>query len=150
MRVRSLGWEDPLEKGMTTQSSILAWRIPWTEEPGRLVYRVAKSQTWLKWLSTHKPKVNSHPRLEPLNLHTNFNDLAGFQVIFVTPLMGLWVSLMVFTDLLLQHISEGLLCIRQSSRHWEMQWKGDKPVFSWSLHFNGEEIRDTKAKWRIY
>ena len=34
MQVRSLGWEDPLEKGMATQSSILAWRIPWTEEPG--------------------------------------------------------------------------------------------------------------------
>ena len=32
--VRSLGWEDPLEKGMTTHSSTLAWRIPWTEEPG--------------------------------------------------------------------------------------------------------------------
>ena len=31
-----LGWEDPLEKGMITHSSILAWRIPWTEEPGRL------------------------------------------------------------------------------------------------------------------
>ena len=35
-RVQSLGWEDPLEKGMATHSSILAWRIPWTEEPGRL------------------------------------------------------------------------------------------------------------------
>ena len=34
--VRSLPWEDPLEKGMATHSSILAWRIPWTEEPGRL------------------------------------------------------------------------------------------------------------------
>ena len=32
-RVRSLGWEDTLEKGMATQSSILAWEIPWTEEP---------------------------------------------------------------------------------------------------------------------
>ena len=32
--VRSLGWEDPLEEGMATHSSILAWRIPWTEEPG--------------------------------------------------------------------------------------------------------------------
>ena len=31
-RVRSLGWEDPLDKGMVTHSSILAWRIPWTEE----------------------------------------------------------------------------------------------------------------------
>ena len=35
-QVPSLGWEDPLEKGMATHSSILAWRIPWTEEPGRL------------------------------------------------------------------------------------------------------------------
>ena len=34
--VQSLGWEDPLDKGMTTHSSILAWRIPWREEPGRL------------------------------------------------------------------------------------------------------------------
>ena len=34
--VRSLSWEDPLEKGMATHSSILAWRIPWTEKPGRL------------------------------------------------------------------------------------------------------------------
>ena len=35
-RVQSLGWEDTLEKGMATCSSILAWKIPWTEEPGRL------------------------------------------------------------------------------------------------------------------
>ena len=34
--VQSLHWEDPLEKGMATHSSILAWRIPWTEEPGGL------------------------------------------------------------------------------------------------------------------
>jgi len=35
-RVKSLGQEDPLEKGMAVHSSILAWRIPWTEKPGRL------------------------------------------------------------------------------------------------------------------
>ena len=34
--VRSLGWEDPLEEGMSTHSLIFAWRIPWTEEPGGL------------------------------------------------------------------------------------------------------------------
>ena len=33
-QVRSLGWEDPLEESMATHSSVLAWRIPWTEEPG--------------------------------------------------------------------------------------------------------------------
>ena len=36
MQVQSLGWEDPLEEGMPTHSSILAWEIPWTEKPGRL------------------------------------------------------------------------------------------------------------------
>ena len=36
MQVQSLGLEDPLEEGMATHSGILAWRIPWTEEPGRL------------------------------------------------------------------------------------------------------------------
>ena len=35
-QVRSLGWEDPLEEEMATHSSILAWRIPWAEAPGRL------------------------------------------------------------------------------------------------------------------
>ena len=37
MRVQSLGWEDPLEREMTTHSSVLAWIIPWTEEPGGLL-----------------------------------------------------------------------------------------------------------------
>ena len=36
--VRSLGWEDSLDKGVATYSSILAWRIPWTEEPDRLQF----------------------------------------------------------------------------------------------------------------
>ena len=36
--VLSLGWDDPLEKGKATHSSILAWRIPWTEEPGGLQF----------------------------------------------------------------------------------------------------------------
>ena len=35
-QIRSLGWEDPLEKGMATHSTIHAWRIPWTEKPDRL------------------------------------------------------------------------------------------------------------------
>ena len=35
-QVQSLGWEDPLEKGVAIHSSILAWRTPWAEEPGRI------------------------------------------------------------------------------------------------------------------
>ena len=46
MQIQSLSPEDPLEKEMATYSSILAWEIPWTEEPDRAtVYRLAKSQT---------------------------------------------------------------------------------------------------------
>ena len=49
-RIRSLGQEDPLEKGMATHSSILAWRIPWTEEPEELQSVGSQSQTRLKRL----------------------------------------------------------------------------------------------------
>ena len=44
-QIQSLGREDPLEKGMATHSSILAWRIPWTEEPGRLQSIESQSRT---------------------------------------------------------------------------------------------------------
>ena len=49
-QVRSLGWEDPLENEMAIHSSILGWKIPWMEEPGRLhtVHVVTKSQTRLR------------------------------------------------------------------------------------------------------
>ena len=40
--VRPLGWEDPLEEGMAMHSRILAWKIPWTEEPSRLKSRVSQ------------------------------------------------------------------------------------------------------------
>ena len=44
-RVRFLGWEDPLEKGTVIHSSILAWRIPWTEEPGG-VQSMGSKKSW--------------------------------------------------------------------------------------------------------
>ena len=52
--VRSLGPEDLLEKGMVTHSSILAWRIPWAEEPGSYRSRVRKEQDMTERL-THTP-----------------------------------------------------------------------------------------------
>ena len=45
-QVQPLGWEDPLEKGMATHSSILAWRIPWTEEPGGL-QSLGVTKSWM-------------------------------------------------------------------------------------------------------
>ena len=44
-QVQTLVWEDPLEKEMAIHSSTLAWKIPWTEEPGATVHGVAKSWT---------------------------------------------------------------------------------------------------------
>ena len=44
-QIQSLGWEDPLEKGMATHSSILAWRIPWIEESGRVQSMGSQQQT---------------------------------------------------------------------------------------------------------
>ena len=45
--IQSLDWEDPLEEGMATHSSILAWRIPWTEQPGGLQSTGSQSRTQL-------------------------------------------------------------------------------------------------------
>ena len=59
MWVGSLGWEDPLEKGKTTHSSILAWRMPMDREAWWVtVHRVSKSQTRLKQFSTYNIQLN--------------------------------------------------------------------------------------------
>ena len=50
-RVRSLGWEDPLEKEMATHSSILPCKIPWTEEPGRL-RSMGSQRVWQDWATS--------------------------------------------------------------------------------------------------
>ena len=61
--VRSLGWEDPLEKEMATHSSILTWRIPWTEEPGRLQFMGSQRvrHDWATSLS-----LSSHILMQPV------------------------------------------------------------------------------------
>ena len=51
-RVRSLDWKDPLVKGMATHSSILAWRTPWTEEPGWLQF-MGLQRVWHDWATEH-------------------------------------------------------------------------------------------------
>ena len=69
IQVPSLDWEDPLEKGRTTHSSILAWRIPKTEEPGILQSIGPQSQTQLKQLTqTH----NIFSKATDLGIHPGF------------------------------------------------------------------------------
>ena len=78
-QIRSLGWEDPLEKQMATHSSIRAWRIPWTEEPGRLQ-------------STGRKELDTTERLHCHFLSSKINDccfkLLGFGVDFIQ----YWIS----------------------------------------------------------
>ena len=52
-RIQSLGQEDPLKEEMATHSSILAWEIPWTEQPGRLQTMGLQESDTTEWLSTH-------------------------------------------------------------------------------------------------
>ena len=79
-QVRSLGWENPLAKEMATHSSILAWRFPWTEEPGGL-QSMGSQRVWHDWATSHTHRIdwvkvgqqcrdyNPFPSLESVNLY---------------------------------------------------------------------------------
>ena len=69
MQVWPLGWEDPLEEGMATHSSILAWRLPWTEEPGglRSTGPQGSGHDWSDLAHTHRLE-NSVSLVVPLGL----------------------------------------------------------------------------------
>ena len=66
MWVRSLGWEDPLEEEMADHSSILAWKIPWTEEPGRL--QSIESQKVRQDVATVNTHTQSYTKRPPRNI----------------------------------------------------------------------------------
>ena len=88
MKVWSLGRENPLREEMATHSSILAWRISWTEEPGGLqstVHGVKKSWTWLKWLRTHPGRKLSCPAWDLSFLVPN--------PLFLPPLCAFWPTI---------------------------------------------------------
>ena len=87
--LQPLGWEDSLEEGMATHSSIFAWRIPWTEEPGGLQSVMSQSRTRLKWLST-APHVKM---LVPPGIKSWRDAGVAFQV------LGLWFSGLFFFSL---------------------------------------------------
>ena len=82
-QVQSLGGEGPMEKEMTIHSSILAWEIPWTEEPGRLVYGVAKESDTTEQLTL--PSLSSSAKnISTLQLgcsstSTQINDIVSFK-----------------------------------------------------------------------
>ena len=59
MQVQSLGWKDALEKDIATHASILAWEIPWTEEPGGLEC-IQLQRIWHDWVPEHKKEGIDH------------------------------------------------------------------------------------------
>ena len=71
-QVRSLGWEDPLEKKVTTNSSILAWKISWREEPGRL-----------QSMEGHKESGITECKHTHTNTHTHTHMLTEFSIAFI-------------------------------------------------------------------
>ena len=89
MQVQSLGWEDPLEKEMTTHSSILALRIPWTEEPGRLL-SIGSQKSWTQ-LSMH---THTHT-----HTHTDI-DMSSKNLCHFTNLHGISKYVTVYKVLL--------------------------------------------------
>ena len=82
-RVQSVDWEDPLEEGVATHSSVLAWRIPWTEGPGGLQSIGWQSRTRLKWSSTHQQSWPRYPtnRISYIVLYCNRFVIVFTQII---------------------------------------------------------------------
>jgi len=99
-RVLSLGWEDPLEKGMAIHSSTLAWQIPWTEEPGGLHWWQRAGRDWPITIFTLMVKA----------LFQRF--LCRFPFVFIQK----WS---------LTH-SWNNTCQRESDKPWPTQWKWKK------------------------
>ena len=115
-RVQSLGWEDPLEKEMATHSSSLAWKIPWTEKPGRLqsVGSQRVGHDWATSLHFTSEEKTSKPCVTPrkvsgsakytgrdtlfsfLSLKKLSWDFRGSPVVKTTlPMQGAWVRSLV-------------------------------------------------------
>ena len=75
MLAQSLGWDDPLEEGMETHSSILAWRTPWTEEPGRL-QSMGLQRIGYNWATEHThTHTHTHTSGEKESLRKNQKEL---------------------------------------------------------------------------
>ena len=81
IQVQSLDQEDPLEKGITTQSSIPAWRIPWTEEPGGLqsVGSQKESQTTEQLNMSMVHNIYINPRKKQKQAHRHRKQINGYQ-----------------------------------------------------------------------
>ena len=81
-RVRSLGWEDPLEKEIATHSSVLAWRISWRVEPGRLQSTGSQNRTQLSDFTPHRLTEVFWAYLRSVSLSVMFGRLGMLNIFF--------------------------------------------------------------------
>jgi len=141
--VQSLGQEDPLEKEMTTHSSILAWRIPWTEEPGGLQPMGCKESDMTFPLSIYWFPLWLHQCTFPSivnkgSLFSTFSSLLAFSCLIHNNHFNMWVwgdmSLVVFICISLtssvEHLFIYLVAIRISSLE----------IFPWASNFRRVDL----------
>ena len=105
-QVRSLGWEDPLEKGMAIHSSILAWRIPWTEEPVGLQSMGSQSRTWLSDWHRYRWNTSTGGYTEGEPQHSFKGKEAAVNVIREPGL--LWLKIIMSSIESVFHLCEGV------------------------------------------
>ena len=101
-KVGSLGWEDPLEEGMTTHASILAWRIPWTKEPGRLQSRGLEKvrHKWGDWALMQSRLKDGSKRFE--NIETcYFRNISTSLVVKSATAYGKYLPSLIWTVVML-------------------------------------------------
>ena len=94
MKVQSLGQEDPLEDSMPTHSSILAWRLPWTEESGGFAIWVHKELDMIASEHIHTPRL----KLQTLNMyglvHINYSSMKLLKIALPPPTTkNIWIKI---------------------------------------------------------
>ena len=90
IRVQSLGWEDSLEKEVATHSSILAWKIPWTEKPGWLQSMGSQELDMIEWLNHHQEITIMFPNPQVV-LRTLIKIQSYFHIVMVNKILFLRV-----------------------------------------------------------
>ena len=127
MQVWSLGQEDPLQKEMATHSSILAWKIPWTEEPGGLQSMGSQSQTWLSdWTHTHTHTHTWYASDISIKLFKTIQNRSWCQHLPESGLGSLWAHL-AWAGLHLHFVPRGL-----PSQHPPAPARAQSDLKAWS------------------
>ena len=123
--VWSLDWEDPLEKGMATHSSILTWRIPWTEEPGGL-WSMGSQRVWLNWVT-----------------YTFKTSLVAWMVKNLPVMQETWVWSLGRED----PLKKGM-ATHSSILTWKIPWRGEPGGFQSMASQRVEQDRATNTNRR--